>query len=292
MAQILIFSILISALYALVAIGFTMIFGVANVLNLAHGAFIMAAAYAAYVLSVSLNLNIYLSFILAIFFTALLAIATYKGLVRYIQHSPVITMIVTLAFALILQQLVIYFFGDTPKNLKPLIGGTTALLGVTVENNRILAFIISCIVIGLLWLFVGATKAGKAIMATSQDRIGAALAGIDPEHIYTITWGISGALAAVAGIFLASLLTMVPYMWIDPLIIAFAVVILGGLGSIRGSLIAAYIVGFVETLTVYLPRIAPTAWLGGPRWSGLASLVILIIILILRPQGLFGREMS
>jgi branched-chain amino acid transport system permease protein len=129
---------------------------------------------------------------------------------------------------------------------------------------------------------VRGTKLGKAILATAQDRTGAALVGIEPEKVYMITWVISGALAGVAGVFFASSLAILPTMWRDPLVIAFAIVILGGLGSILGSLLAAYLVGFLETLTVYLVS---------PSWRGLPSLILLVLILILKPKGLFGREL-
>jgi len=428
MAEIVLFSLSISALYALVAIGFTMIFGVGGVLNLAHGALIMVAAYTAYVAKAFLGWNIYLSSVLALVVSALLALAIYggftryarpifvlvaahsgyylgdavlhlgfaptlalavligtafgliaygsrrllpyglwvliaallyylfgpllklslylavplallvaalfalgrrrgwikrdeqgiflillpyvasvatgifglapwlglavalafamlftTGLVRYIQGSTIVTMIVTLALALVLEELVRILFGSTPRLLLPLIRGNTLIWGVKLGNTQILAFIVSWLAIGLLWFFIRGTKLGKAILATAQDRVGAALMGIDPELVYIITWTISGALAGVAGVFFASSLAMLPTMWRDPLVIAFAIVILGGLGNIQGSLIAAYLVGFLETLTVYLLS---------PSWRGLPSLILLVLILILRPRGLFGRELE
>lgn len=282
MSNILIFSSLISALYALVALGFTMIFGVARVLNLAHGAFVMVAAYVVYFIEFETSLNIYLSALLAVLITALLAMALYRWLIRHIQKSQVATMIVTLALALILEQLVTIYFGSTPQILSPFVSGSTLLWGVRVVNNRILAFALSWIIILAFGFFVRKSKTGKAISACSMDQVGASLVGINTELIYTLTWGISGALAGVAGIFLASSLTMVPSMWRDPLIIAFAIVILGGLGSVRGSLIAAYLIGFVETLTTYTPQL-------GPEFRGLPSLIILMIILAFRPKGIFGR---
>ncbi|HIC95502.1 TPA: branched-chain amino acid ABC transporter permease [Candidatus Bipolaricaulota bacterium] len=282
MAEIVLFSLAISALYSLVAIGFTMIFGVGGVLNLAHGALLMASAYAAFGAKVHLGLNLYLSAALAVIFTTLLALAMYKGLVRYVQGSRIITMIVTLALALALEELVRLGFGSTPGILRPLIWGNVLLFGVKLGRTQILGVAISWMAIGLLWFFVRWTRLGKAILATAQDRIGAALMGIDPERVYSLTWAISGALAGVAGVFFASQLAMLPTMWRDPLVIAFAIVILGGLGNIQGSLLAAYIVGFLETLTVYLLS---------PAWRGLPSLILLILILILRPGGLFGREL-
>ena len=428
MAEIVLFSLSISALYALVAIGFTMIFGVGGVLNLAHGALIMVAAYTAYVAKAFLGWNIYLSSVLALVVSALLALAIYggftryarpifvlvaahsgyylggavlhlglasalalavsvggafgtiaygyrqllpyalwalipallyylfgpllklelqfaiplalfvaalfalgrrrgwirrdeqgiflillpyvasvatgifglapwlgiavalafavlftTGLVRYIQGSTIVTMIVTLALALVLEELVRILFGSTPRILLPLIRGNTLIWGVKLGNTQILAFIVSWLAIGLLWFFIRGTKLGKAILATAQDRVGAALMGIDPELVYIITWTISGMLAGVAGVFFASSLAMLPTMWRDPLVIAFAIVILGGLGNIQGSLIAAYLVGFLETLTVYVLS---------PSWRGLPSLILLVLILILRPRGLFGRELE
>jgi len=301
MSQIIVFSLLISSLYALIAVGFTMIFGVARVLNLAHGAFLMISAYSAYSLSVLLSLNVYLAFVLAVVITALLAMIIYKSLVRYVQGSVIATLIVTLVLSLVLEQLIRYAdtlaslhpmlqwlkiaFGADVKILPPLVVGTSVLFGTQVINNRLLAFGVSWLMIALLGLFVSRTKTGKAILACSMDRTGAELLGIDSEKIYTVTWGISGALAGVAGVFLAAFTSMVPHMWIDPLIISFAIVVLGGLGSIRGSLLAAYVIGFVETLTQYAPGL-------GPQWVGVPSLIILILILIVRPQGFFGVKTS
>lgn len=301
MSQIITFSVLISSLYALIAVGFTMIFGVARVLNLAHGAFLMIAAYSAYSLSEVVQLHIYLAFVIAVAITALFAMLVYKGLVRYVQSSVISTLIVTLVLSLVLEQLIRYAdtlvslhpmlewlkmgFGADVKILPPMLGGTTVLFGTQVINNRLLAFGVSWLMIALLGLFVSRTKTGKAIRACSMDRAGAELLGIDSEKIYTVTWGISGALAGVAGMFLAAFTSMVPHMWIDPLIISFAIVVLGGLGSIRGSLLAAYLIGFIETLTQYTPGL-------GPNWVGVPSLIILILILIVRPQGFFGVKTS
>lgn len=284
MAEIVLFSLAISSLYALVAIGFTMIFGVGGVLNLAHGALLMAAAYAAFAARIYLHLSLYLSAGIAVALATLLALVMYKALIRHIQQSMIITMIVTLALALVLEESVRLAFGSTPGILRPLLEGNTLVLGVKLGNTQILAFSVSWVVIGLLWFFVRRTRLGKAILATAQDRVGATLVGIDPEGVYTLTWAISGLLAGVAGVFFATSQAILPTMWRDPLVTAFAIVILGGLGNIQGSLFAAYIVGFLETLTVYTPGL-------GANWRGLPSLILLVLILILRPRGLFGREL-
>lgn len=283
MAQILIFSLLISALYALVAVGFTLIFGVARVFNLAHGAFLMVGAYAAYLANGIFGWNIYLATAFAVLFTAAFAILVYKVLVRYIIAHPVVTLMATLAFSLLLEQLILVlpFFGSSPKSLAPFIPGAMALFGTQVPSDRLVGFAISWVCFLAFWLFMQRAKLGKAILATSQDRIAAALVGIDAERIYTIVFMISGALAALAGIFFVSWTSLVPILWREPMIISFAIVIFGGLGSISGSLIAAYLIGFLETLTTYTPML-------GPSWVGMPSLALLLIILMLRPQGLFG----
>jgi len=284
MAQILIFSLLISALYALVAAGFTLIFGVARVFNLAHGAFLMVGAYAAYLANGIFGWNIYLATAFAVLFTAAFAVAIYKGLVRYIISYPVVTLMATLAFSLLLEQLilVIPFFGPNPRPLDSFIPGAIALSGTQVPSDRLVGFAVSWVCFLAFGLFMQWTKLGKAVEATSQDRLAAALVGIDAERIYTIVFMISGALAALAGIFFVSWGSLTPSLWREPMIISFAIVIFGGLGSITGSLISAYLIGFLETFTTYTPML-------GPSWVGMPSLALLLIILMLRPQGLLGR---
>ena len=285
MAQILISSLLISALYALISIGFTLIFGVARVFNLAHGAFLMAGAYATYLANGIFGWNIYPAGAFAVVLTALFAAATYKGLIRYFIFHPVVTLMATLAFSLLLEHLflVIPAFGPNPHPLDPFVEGTTVLWGTQIPRDRLFGFAVSWLCFAAFWLFVHRSKAGKAILATSQDRTGAALVGIDAERIYTLTFMISGALAGIGGGFFVSWASLIPNMWREPMIISFAIIIIGGLGSILGSLIAAYLVGFLETLTIYTPAL-------GPSWVGMPSLVLLLIILMLRPQGLFGKR--
>lgn len=289
MEQILLFAILKSALYALVALGFTLLFGVGGVLNLAHGALLMVSAYLAYTTLALTGLPLPLAFLLGAGATALLAMGLYRCVVCRVQGSPVLTLIVTLALALIFQQGIALFYGVSAYSLPPLIPGVSTIFDIRVENVRLVAFAVSWLVIGAFWLFIERTRFGKAIRATAMTRVGAALVGIDTERVYTLVWAISGVLAGVAGIFFTYPGGMDPRMWIDPLVIAFAIVILGGLGSLGGSLVASYLVGFVETFSFYAPQVAIPL---GAAWVGVPSLVLTIAILIVRPQGLFGRPAS
>lgn len=289
MEQILLFAILKSSLYALVALGFTLIFGVGGVLNLAHGAFLMTSAYLSYVAFALLGLPLQLALALGVLTTALLAAGLYLGVVRRVQHLPLLTLILTLAITLALQELMAIAFGVEAISLPPPVAGISIVMGVRVENVLLMAFAVSWLALGLFWAFLGWTRYGKAVRATAMSRRGAKLVGIPIERVYTLTWAISGGLAGLAGIFFAYPGGMDPRMWIDPLIISFAIVILGGLGSLTGSLIAAYLVGFVETFTFYAPQLQIPL---GASWVGVPSLLITVAILIARPRGFLGRPAS
>ncbi|MGQ9602305.1 MAG: branched-chain amino acid ABC transporter permease [Candidatus Bipolaricaulia bacterium] len=283
MGQILVSSLLISALYALISIGFTLVFGVARVFNLAHGAFLMVGAYAAYLVNGLLGWDICSAATIAVAFTALFAALVYWGFIRYFIFHPIVTVMATLALSLLLEQLLVVIpaIGPSPRHLDPFLEGAAPLFGAWVPKDRLLGFLVSWLCCLALFFFIRRSRAGKAILATAQDRTGAALVGIEPERIYLLTFTVSGALAAIAGIFFNSWTSLVPSIWREPMIISFAIVILGGLGSILGSLVAAYLVGFLETWTIYTPAL-------GPSWVGLPSLILLLVVLLLRPQGLFG----
>jgi branched-chain amino acid transport system permease protein len=279
--DVLIFGFLISSLYALVALGFTMIFGVAGVLNLAYGAFAMVGAYIA-VWGLSLGWSLPAAALFALAGTALFSPLVYRLLVRPIEHKPIIVFLATLLFAVVLEQVVILLFGFNSYLLPPLVEGSFSLMGTRITYNRVAASAIALLVIVVLWLFINRTRMGKAILALSMERKGAALVGIPAEKIILWVWAISGVLAAIAGLFISSFFGLGPLEERLLLVIAFSTVVLGGLGSIPGSLWAAFIIGYAETIAV---QFAPEA-------RGLASLVILLIVLTLKPQGLFGRAAS
>lgn len=286
MVAILLFAILKSALYSLVALGFTLLFGVGGVLNLAHGALLMLSAYLAYTAFDLAGLPLYVALIGGVVITALIAAALYRYVIGRIQHSSILTLIVTLAIALVTQEILALAFGVSTRTMPSPVPGNTQLLGVTVPNVQLVAFLVAWLAIGGFWAFIERTRFGKAIRATAMDPKGAALVGIHSRQVFTWTWALSGGLAGLAGIFLVYPSGLSPTMWIDPLVIAFAIVILGGLGSLKGSIVAAYLVGFAETLTFYAPQIEIPL---GAQWVGVPSLLLTVLILIIRPQGLFGR---
>ncbi|MFN4218012.1 MAG: branched-chain amino acid ABC transporter permease [Candidatus Bipolaricaulia bacterium] len=278
--DILIFGFLISSLYALSAVGFTMIFGVAGVLNLAHGGFVVLGAFIALWAATMMGWNLYLSCALGVLGVALIAPLIYKVFVRPIQHNPILVFLLTLLLSVLIEWGLILLFSPNPRVLPPLVSGDLQLGGSRIAYNRLVASALALGTITALWLFVQRTKTGKAILALAMERIGATLVGIDAEKIQLLVWAVSGGLAALAGLFLASFLGMGPLDGRIPLVISFSIVVLGGLGSIPGSLWAAYIVGYAETIAT---QFAPEA-------RGLAALLLMTLILALRPQGLLGRK--
>ena len=272
---------LLGALYALVAIGFTLIFGVGGVLNLAHGASITLGAYGAYY-TVELGLGIYAGAVVALLLPALFNLALYKGLIKPVGDNAVAVLILTLVLSLVVEQVFLAVAGAQPVTIPGFLDGQVAVLG-GIEANRVLGFVLSWVLIGALFYFVNRTKQGQAILATSMSKKGSALVGINPDRTYTYTWIIAGLLAGVAGLFLGSFQSLNPLMGRSPLLLSFSIVVLGGLGSIRGSVIGAYFISLLDQLTIFYVS---------DRLAGLSGLVVLVVVLLVRPKGLFGRELA
>ncbi len=281
MSGIIIQGFLISGLYALVAVGFTMIFSVGRILNLAYGVYIMLGGYAYYTLSQMLELSKVISLLGAIAVGIIFGIITYYGIVKRLLSNPIAVEISTLILAVVMQAVIILIYSPSPRAIWPIIAGISRVHGVIISWNIVFAMITSWVVLAGLLIFVRKTQLGRAILAVSMDTKGALLSGIDPERINILTWGLSGALGALAGVFFATYTQLDPTMWVSPLITAVAVVIIGGIGSIMGSLVAAHIVGFMETITTTMIA---------PELRGVFTLLLIIIILVVLPKGLFGKE--
>lgn len=273
----------ISALYALVAIGFTLIFGVGNILNFAHGAFITFGAFVAYVISNQnqMAMSPWLGLAVAAFATAVLGGVFYKTIIQYVENRPVTVLILTLVAGFFIQHTLRIFIGGGGISVPRPAAGQLQLAGETVQYHFALIFVASWLIIGGLFLFINYTKTGKALLATSMTQKGAALVGIESDKINLYTWVTAAALAGFAGVLLAGFEGGGWNMGLDPMVLSFSIVILGGLGSIRGSIVGAYIIGFIETATTQFIS---------TELTGLASLVLLIAVLLVRPSGLFGRE--
>lgn len=287
--QILIDGFAISALYALGATGFTLIFGVSGVLNLSHGAVMVTAAVAAWAAGSLLHLNPYADALVGLLAALIAAMATYFVSVQPIQHSrripgeekEIFILTATLLWGIMLQELVAYFFTNNAKTVLPIVQGVVSILGVRTPRNEVFTAIVCWGVIGLLWLLVNRTKMGKTVLAASMNPRGVTLLGHELTHIYIVVWAIYGILAGIAGVLLGMFLGVSSYSAGPLTASAFAIVVLGGLGSVSGSLIAAYVVGYLETLTAYLIS---------PAYRSIPALLLLVVVMYVRPQGLLGRR--
>lgn len=281
MLAVLIQGMLLSGLYALIAVGFTLIFSIGRVLNLAYGAYLLIGGYAYFYFAQTLCLPKIVGVMLAGIIGCAMGIAKFHAIVRPLKGNHVAIEISTLILAVVLQAAVVLMFGDSSKILLPIIPGVERIAGAAVPYSNLFAAVASWVILIALWLFVRSTHTGRAMQAVSMDAKGATISGVDANRINMITWAISGALGAIAGVFFASYTQLYPGMWVSPLIIAVAVVIVGGIGSIIGTLVVAHVIGFLEILT--------SSFIA-PELRGVFTMILIITVLILRPRGLFGRE--
>lgn len=279
--QIIIQGLLLSGLYALIAMGFTLIFSVGRVLNLAYGAYLLIGGYVYFTISQTLGVPKLIGLFIAAIVGCMVGLLKYRLLVKPLKGNHVAVEISTLILAVVLQAGVVFIYGDSSKILLPIVAGVTQVAGASVTYNLLAATMASWTILIGLYFFVRKTHVGRAMQAVSMDTRGASISGVDPDKINRFTWGLSGALGATAGVFFASYTQLSPSMWVAPLIISVAVVIVGGIGSIIGTLIVAHIVGFMEVLAVAVIA---------PELRGVFTMLLIIGVLVVRPQGLFGRE--
>ena len=279
----------IGAIFALGAAGFTLIYGVSGVLNLAHGSIMVIAALVAWFCAVQLHLGIYLGALVGILAAIASTYLLYGLVIRPLDRSrrmpetekPVFILTATLLVAIILEGVLNYLFGSSPITTPTLVEGVWHVGGSTIPYSQLLIGIIAWLVLGALWYFITRTRLGKAMLAASMSPTGLAIVGYDIRRIHRLVWGLYGLLAGIAGVLLASFTGASSEIAIALTVNAFIIVVLGGLGNVAGSLGAAYIIGFIGTLTAYLVS---------PAVRELPALLILILILYVRPQGLFGRH--
>ena len=281
MLEILIVGAVSSAIYAMLAVGFTLIFGVARILNLAHGSFYALGAYGAYFFTAHWKLPLLPAALLSIACVAVFAVVVERVFIRPMRTSQLAVLMITLAIALVVEQALFLTFGSEYRNVPAFVDAKFSIGGVDVGGARLLALAVGVVVIAALWLFIQHTRLGSAILAISQDPIAAQYMGIPSDRIFAIVMALSAALAAAAGILAGPFLTVQPTMWLLPIVKAFAIVVVGGLGSIPGSILAALMLGYAETIVGYTVSSA---------WTEIVSVIATLLMLIVRPAGFFGRR--
>lgn len=268
-------------IYALLAVGFSLIFGVARLINLAHTGFYMLAAYGVWYFSLRLGLGLIESIIISVVAVTLLGVLSYRFVIDRIREHHAAVLLITLGLAMAFEQFMTLFFTGNYETIPDYVSGYTEILGIRVTNQYMLTLGIVVVVIIVVMLFLTKTKLGTAIRATANDAEIANLMGISVPRTLMITMGIATALGAIAGVTMAPSVIISPALWSSPLVMMMVIVVLGGLGSIKGSIIGSFIIGFVETLiTVMLPA--------GGYLKTTFVLLVMVIVLLVRPGGLFG----
>jgi branched-chain amino acid transport system permease protein len=279
--EILIYGAVTSAIYALLAVGFTLIFGVARILNLAHGSFYALGAYGTYVLTSLVGLTLWQAALLSITFVAIFGVVVEKVLIRPLRHSQLGVLMISLAIALVVEQTLFLVFGSEYRNVPAFVDTKINLGGVDVAGQRLLTLVVAAVAIGALYLFIQFTRLGSAILAISQDPEAAKYMGIPSDKIFSLVMAISAALAALAGVMAGPFLSVQPSMHLLPIVKAFAIVVVGGLGSIPGSIAAAFLLGYAETCVAYLISAS---------WTEIVSVLATLLMLVFRPAGIFGKR--
>lgn len=281
--QVLVNGLVLGGLYASIAVGFSLVWGVLNVINILHGSFIVLGSYVAYFAYTAWGVHPFLSVVFAGAIVGTLAYLVQAGLINPVIASPVLTtLILTFGLDLILNNaMLVVFKADYRKvNLAhPL--GVLDVGGIVVPLDRVAAMALALLLTGLLTWMLGASRIGRAIVAVRMDREAAALMGVDVKRVYAITFAIGAVMAGAAGSLLSVIFPISPLN--GPLYLgkAFVICVLGGLGSIGGAMVGGLALGVIESVS---------ALVFGPEQALTVSFVLLIVLLVLRPTGIMGRR--
>jgi branched-chain amino acid transport system permease protein len=277
------YGLLQGGLLALIAVGFSLVWGVLNVINLAHGAFVILGAYIAWELNSAMGLDPFLGMLAAAAVLFLVGYALQRGLINLVINAPVfITLLLTFGLDLLIVQGMNITFTANYRGITTSYAGDSLELGsVRVPLGRLLAFGVAVVVTLLLVAMVTRTRTGLSIMATGMDRGAARLMGIRARHVYALTFGLAAALAGMAGAMVGTVGSFNPAAAGGYTLLSFVIAVLGGLGNMYGALVGGLVIGLVE------------AWGGqylSGTWVNALAFLVLILVLLLRPSGLVGRS--
>lgn len=273
------------AIYALVALGLTLIYGVLHIINFAHGSLLMLALYAAFFAKTLLGLDPYAALPLLLLAFFALGYALQRWVIDWASHGrDQNILLVTLGLALVIDNLALFFWTSTTRTIDVPYAFEVVDLGVAlVPLPRAIAFVGALVLAGLLWALVGWTDLGKAIRAVAREKEGARLVGIRVEHIYAMSFGIGTACVAAAACLLLPTFYVTPQVGYAFVLVAFTTVVLGGMGSFLGALVGGLLLGVVEALCgLFL----------GESLGQIGIFALFILVLLLRPTGLFGARLA
>ena len=284
LTQAIILGVLTGGVYALMASGQTLIFGIMKVVNLAQGALVVLGAYLTYTLFTNLGMDPFLSVLITTPILFLVGVAVQWALLRPLHSDDVaqLSLLVTFAVALGIEGILSFGYGANLTNIQPSYANFSwTILGYQVSLVRFVAFVLSLVMLGVLYLILQRTKFGRSVRATVQNPMSAQLLGVNAERVSAIGFGLGTATAAAGGAVFGMVNSFNPGSHYDLISRLLTIVVLGGLGSVSGSLIAAFVVGYLETVTAYLIS---------PAYRTIPALLLLVAVMYVRPQGLLGRR--
>jgi branched-chain amino acid transport system permease protein len=275
----------LAAVYILVALGLTLLFSIMHILNFAHGELYMLGAFSIYYFTIlapteNLFVNYALGITLTMVLVGFLGVGIEKIFFRPVRGKPIQGMIIAMGLSMLIQGLTTYSLGVSDKGIPTIFQGVIRFGGVSLSVERFIAIIVSGGLVILLHLFVAYTKAGKAMRAIEQDPVGAALQGIRPDFTNSLAFLIAAGLAGVAGVLMAPIFIINPFMGSGLLLKAFMIIILGGLGSVSGCIAGGLIIGFMDSFVTVIV---------GAEVANAIGFIIVIAVILFKPRGILGH---
>ena len=275
----------------MVGLGLTIIFGLMKIVNFAHGELYMLGGYSFFVATSVMRVSPYMGLVLSILVTACAGFAIERLLIspihtKKVERKDEYAILITFGLSIFLQNAALIVFGAFPLAPPSFAPGLLTISGITVSMDRVVVTFVALAALALTLLLVYRTSIGRAMRAVSQDREAALVVGIDANRIYTMGFVLGCAMAGVAGAVMAPVFLVTPTMGTFPLIKGFVIIVLGGMGSIPGSIIGAIVLGLVETFAAaYIPDVRRAF-----AYRDVYGLVILVVVLVMKPSGLLGEK--
>jgi branched-chain amino acid transport system permease protein len=284
-AQTLADGLVLGGIYALAAVGFSLIFGVLHVINLSHGIIVLMGAYLALIFSETLHIDLLLTMPLVMAILFAVGYVYQRFLIQYVVDSaPFASILLTFGVALMMHNVMIWVFSPDMKSITPTYAFTSLKLGpIVLDAVRVSCLVASLVLLSCLAALLKFSPLGRVIRATAQQTLAARLCGVNVRHVYALTFAVSAAFAGAAGIVIGIILPFSPADEGTWTLNAFVVVVLGGVGSPAGALIGGLLLGVVSTLTAqYI----------GPSFPNVTMFLLLVLLLLVRPQGLLGNAFA
>jgi branched-chain amino acid transport system permease protein len=266
----------------LMALGLTIIFGLLDVINMAHGECYALGAYAVVVI-LGMGVSFWWALVLTPLLMATMGYAMERGLIQRVFHSKdrhTLTLLLTFGMATVMEDAIKIVFGANPLSVEAPVSGATELFGLFFPNYRLFVMLLGGAIIVAVWLLVFRTSIGAIVRAAAHDKDMSASLGIPVSRVYSLTFAFGVALAGIAGVLLAPIYSVFPTMGRDFVLMAFSVVIIGGMGSIKGAVLAGLVLTQIQSLSSLLIS---------PVWNDTLLFGIMVVVLMWRPQGLFGK---